>query len=179
MASYYQGVGDGSSAGSDVAEVNSGEQENSGDVIAEVNSGEQENSGDVLDASSWAWTEADGWQDENGAQSQWGSGNGSGWWNNDQWSRSTWRSNATPHEDRPMREIAKVPSYDGSAPLRLWLRKLKVCQMNTATPKIKQAGKLLEELTGKAWRAMDTFTSFASLEAADGVQRLVSHRSNR
>ena len=68
-----------------------------------------------------------------------------------------------------------VPSYDGkSEPMREYQRRVKIYVSTTGTDPEYRAGRLLEQLTGAAWRATETL-DLEDLRRPDGVDRLLEH----
>ena len=68
-----------------------------------------------------------------------------------------------------------VPSYDGeSEGMREYTRRVKIYSSTTGTDPEFRAGRLLEQLTGRAWRATETL-DLETLRQADGVEKLLQH----
>lgn len=78
------------------------------------------------------------------------------------------------YDDGPGTVREFIPAWDGvDSTLRDYERKVGIFQRNTRLPKTKRAGKLLEQLTGKAFDFTETL-DLDLLEHRDGVERLLA-----
>ena len=67
-----------------------------------------------------------------------------------------------------------VPSWDGSTPIRDYKRRIELFLATTGIDPEYRAGRLVEQLSGNAWRATETL-SMAKLLSPQGVDHLLSH----
>ena len=67
-----------------------------------------------------------------------------------------------------------VPGWDGSTPIRDYKRRIELFLATTGIDPEYRAGRLVEQLSGNAWRATETL-SLAKLRSPQGVDHLLSH----
>ena len=67
-----------------------------------------------------------------------------------------------------------VPEYDGTSSMREYQRRVRLFESTTAIDKCFQAGRLVERMSGQAWKATETL-DIGSLKCDDGVQILPNH----
>ena len=67
-----------------------------------------------------------------------------------------------------------VPEYDGVSSMREYQRRVRLFESTTSIDKCFQAGRLVERMSGQAWKATETL-DISSLKCDDGVQILLNH----
>ena len=67
-----------------------------------------------------------------------------------------------------------VPEYDGASSMREYQRRVRLFESTTSIDKCFQAGRLVERMSGQAWKATETL-DIASLKCDEGVQILLDH----
>ena len=67
-----------------------------------------------------------------------------------------------------------VPEFDGASSMREYQRRVRLFESTTSIDKCFQAGRLVERMSGQAWKATETL-DIASLKCDEGVQILLDH----
>lgn len=85
------------------------------------------------------------------------------------------RSEKNEAERKPRTGKEHVPAYDGSSEsMREYTRRVKIYVATTGTDPEFRAGRLLEQLSGQAWKATETLR-IEDLRCDTGVDKLLSH----
>ena len=92
--------------------------------------------------------------------------------NEEMTSQSGQSQGGKPREPKTGKEV--IPAYDGVGPLRDYRRRIDLFLATTGIDPPFRAGRLVEQLSGSAWKATSTL-DVARLKAVDGVDYLVNH----
>lgn len=90
------------------------------------------------------------------------------------WNGSEVEGGESKTEGRKFSGKEKVPEHDGTISMRDYQRRVKIWQATSAISPEFQAGRLLERLSGDAWKAAETL-EVHQLKSANGVEALLRH----
>lgn len=77
-----------------------------------------------------------------------------------------------PREPKTGKDI--IPAYDGSTPVRDFRRRVQLFEASTGIDKEFRAGRLVEQMSGLAWKCTETL-DLSKLRSEGGVEYLLSH----
>ena len=81
---------------------------------------------------------------------------------------------STAKKDVPKTGKDHVPEYSGDSPMREYQRRVRLFEASTGIDPSYRAQKLMERLTGQAWRATESL-DLDEIKHPDGVKRLLQH----